>query len=51
MAAALSGKNIRMINPVTMSGVKISDSGLKEYKAEFAKLRTISKQHGVTIFN
>jgi len=51
LAAALSGKNIRMINPVTMSGVKISDSGLKEYKAEFAKLRTISKQHGVTIFN
>jgi hypothetical protein len=51
LAAALSGKNIRMINPVTMSGVKISDSGLKEYKAEFAKLRTISKQHGETIFN
>jgi hypothetical protein len=51
LAAALSGKNIRMINPVTMSGVKISDSGLKEYKAEFAKLRSISKQHGVTIFN
>uniref|UniRef100_UPI0040490101 alpha/beta hydrolase family protein n=1 Tax=Daejeonella sp. TaxID=2805397 RepID=UPI0040490101 len=51
LAAALSGKNIRMINPVTMSGVKIRDSGLKEYKAEFAKLRTISKQHGETIFN
>jgi len=51
LAAALSGKNIRMINPVTMSGVKISDSGLKEYKAEFAKLRIISKQHGETIFN
>ena len=50
LAAALSGKNIRMINPVTMSGVKISDSGLKEYKAEFAKLRTLSGKQGKTIF-
>ena len=51
LAAGLSGKNIRMINPVTMSGVKISDSGLIEYKAEFAKLRTISGKQGETIFD
>ena len=50
LAAALSGKNIRIINPVTMSGVKISDSGLKEYKEEFAKLRTLSGKQGKTIF-
>ena len=50
LAAALSGKNIRIINPVTMSGVKISESGLKEYKEEFAKLRTLSGKQGKTIF-
>jgi len=51
LAAALSGKNIRIINPVSMSGVKISGSSLKVYQAEFAKLRTISGQQGETIFN
>jgi len=51
LAAALSGKNIRMINPVTMSGEKISGNSLQGYQTEFAKLRTISKQPGETIFN
>ena len=51
LAAALSGKNIRIINPVTMSGEKISGNSLQGYQAEFAKLRTISKQPGKTIFN
>ena len=51
LAAALSGKNIRIINPVTMSGVTISGNSLKEYQTEFAKLRTISGQKGETIFN
>ncbi len=51
LAAALSGKNIRIINPVTMSGVKITGSSLKEYQAEFARLRTRSGQLGATIFN
>lgn len=51
LAAALSGKNIRIINPVTMSGVKIIGNSLKEYQEEFAKLRTLSGQKGETIFN
>ena len=50
LAAALSGKNIRMINPVTMSGVKISESGLKEFNEEFTKLRSLSGKQGKTIF-
>jgi hypothetical protein len=51
LAAALSGKNIKIINPVSMSGTKISGSRLGEYQAEFAKLRTLARQEGKTIFN
>ncbi len=51
LAAALSATNIRMINPVTMSGEKISAEDLKEYQLEFQKMRTNSKQQGKTIFN
>ncbi|MGB4399384.1 MAG: acetylxylan esterase [Daejeonella sp.] len=51
LAAALSGKNIRIINPVTMSGVKVSGDSLKEYQREFAKLRSLTGQKGETIFN
>lgn len=51
LAAGLSGKNIRFISPVTMSGVKISGNGLKEYQAEFARLRTLTGREGETKFN
>jgi hypothetical protein len=51
LAAALSGKNIRIINPLTMSGEKIRDEKLKAYQLEFKKMRTISNQRGETIFN
>ncbi len=51
LAAALSGKNIRIINPVSMSGNKISGNSLQEYQAEYARLRTITRQKGRTIFN
>lgn len=51
LAAALSGKNITIINPVTMSGEKIDGNRLKEYQAEFKDLRKISKQPGETVFN
>jgi hypothetical protein len=51
LAAALSGKNVRMINPLTMSGGKISEEELRSYQQEFKKLRTISNQRGETIFN
>ncbi len=50
LVAALSGKNIEIINPVSMSGSKISGSRLEEYQTEFAKLRTLTRQEGKTIF-
>ena len=37
LAAALSGKNITFISPVTMSGKPIGETGLKEYRKEFDK--------------
>lgn len=51
LAAALSGKNIEIINPVSMSGVKISGNQLEEYQTEYARIRTLAKQQGKTIFN
>ncbi len=51
LAAALSGKSIRIINPVTMSGEKIMGNSLNEYRAEFAKLRTSLNKQGETVFN
>ena len=48
LAAALSGKNIIFINPVTISGQKINESRLIEYQTEFEKLRKICKQPGKT---
>jgi hypothetical protein len=49
LAAALSGKNITFINPVTMSGQKISGTRLKEYQTEFDKIRVICRQPGKTL--
>ncbi|MEP7107941.1 MAG: acetylxylan esterase [Ferruginibacter sp.] len=51
LAAALTGRNIRFINPVTMSGQKITESSLKEYRVEFEKLRRVCGQPGKTSFN
>jgi hypothetical protein len=51
LAAALSGKNLTFINPVTMSGQKISGTRLKEFQTEFEKLRVNYKQPGNTVFN
>ncbi len=50
LAAALSGKNVTFINPVTMSGRSITGNNLKEYQTEFEKIRLICKQPGNTIF-
>jgi len=50
LATALTGKNVSFINPVTMSGMQISTDKLKEFQAEFAKIRVISKQSGLTDF-
>ncbi|MDP3466809.1 MAG: acetylxylan esterase [Daejeonella sp.] len=51
LAAALSGKRITILNPVTMSGQKINGNSLNEYRAEFAKMRTGLKKQGETVFN
>ena len=50
LAAALSNKQVRVINPVSMSGERISDEALRDYIAEFAKVRKLSKQAGQTVF-
>ena len=50
LAAALSSKNILFINPVTISGQKLSHDRLNEYQAEFDKLRRICKRPGKTVF-
>jgi hypothetical protein len=51
LAAALTGKNVSFINPVTMSGQLISQDKLKVYKTEFDKIRANCKQPGNTVFN
>ena len=51
LAAALSGKKVTFINPVTMSGQTIKADKLKEFKTEFDKLRVACKQPGSTVFN
>jgi hypothetical protein len=50
LAAALSGKNITFLNPVTMSGERISGDLLKAYKAEFEQIRRTAGQRGKTFF-
>jgi len=48
LAAAFSGKDVTFINPVTMSGQKISGTRLKEFQTEFDKIRVICRQPGKT---
>ena len=51
LAAALSGKKVSFINPVTMSGKPIESDRLKEYKTEFDNLRVACKEPGATVFD
>lgn len=48
LAAAISGKNIKFISPVTMSGQPIGKDQLKEYQAEFDKIGKLCKSKGKT---
>jgi len=48
LAAALSGKDVTFINPVSMSGQKIKGTRLKEFQTEFDKIREICRQPGKT---
>ncbi len=51
LAAALTGKNVLFINPLTTSGESPDRTQLKEYQTEFEKIRNICKQPGKTTFN
>ncbi|MEO5998014.1 MAG: acetylxylan esterase [Chitinophagaceae bacterium] len=50
LVAALSGKNITFINPVTMSGGKLSADKLEDYKKEFEQMRKITGEGGEIFF-
>ena len=50
LAAALSGKNISFIHPVTMSGHAITGEKLHAFETEFEKLRTLCHIPGKTTF-
>lgn len=50
LASALIGSNVTFINPVTMSGSKISGQKLQAYKTEFDQMKRITKQAGKTSF-
>jgi hypothetical protein len=49
LAAALTGKPVNIINPVTTPGQEITGSRLKKYETEFEKLRKMTKQPGETV--
>lgn len=51
LAAALTGKNIEFIKPVSMSGNALLGDNLKNIKSEFEKMRAICHQGGKTLFN
>jgi hypothetical protein len=50
LAAALTGKDIIFIDPLTISGQKISGGRLDECRTEFEKIRRICRQPGKTTF-
>lgn len=51
LAAALAGRNIMLINPLTMSGKKLNQRQSKEYQLEFERIRKACHQPGKTLFN
>ena len=50
LAAALTGKKITFIDPVTMSGGMVDNAALQAFHSEFAKVRTACKKGGETVF-
>ena len=51
LATALTGQNITFINPVSMSGSKLSQEELKNIQSEFENVRKICGQKGSTSFS
>jgi hypothetical protein len=50
LVAALSGGNVTFINPVSMSGQRVTDGKLKEYKAEFEQVKKACGGDSNTLF-
>ncbi|MCK9639317.1 MAG: acetylxylan esterase [Prolixibacteraceae bacterium] len=50
LAAALSGKNIQFVDPVTMSGNQVGATKLSAVEAEFEKVRALCHQSGSATF-
>lgn len=50
LAAALSGKDVTFIDPVTMSGRELNENEFLKNKKEFEDLRGICRQPGESIF-
>jgi len=50
LTAALSGGTITFIDPVTMSGRKITGGELEKFRSEFKNIRKASKGQGNTLF-
>ena len=50
LAAALTGKKITFVDPVTMSGTVADNDALNAFRREFAKVRTACGKPGETVF-
>jgi hypothetical protein len=50
LAVALTGENVTFIDPVTMSGNKVSGEKLNTVKTEFEKIRKVCHHKGQTVF-
>jgi hypothetical protein len=51
LAAALTGKKITFIDPVTMSGKTLSKEDLQAFNKEFDKIRASCRKSGETVFS
>jgi hypothetical protein len=50
LAAALTGKNVTFVDPLTMSGNKLGEEQLRIYKDEYARVRQLTGTEGRTEF-
>jgi hypothetical protein len=51
LAMALTGRNIQLVNPVTISGNPLTGSLFQEYQSEFVKMKKASGQRGKLSFD
>ncbi len=50
LAAALTGKNVTFVDPLTMSGNRMSEDKLRACKDEYARVRQMTGTEGITEF-